>query len=61
MRSERRPNGRDPITRMTEPRERSSSVSYRPEGGWLEGEMLDLYAAILIVIPVALFLKSLWM
>ena len=28
--------------------------------GVLEGELLDLYGAILIVVPVALFLKSLW-
>jgi hypothetical protein len=28
--------------------------------GLLEGELLDLYGAILIVVPVALFLKSLW-
>ena len=28
--------------------------------GLLEGELLDLYAAILIVVPLALFLKSLW-
>jgi len=28
--------------------------------GPLHGELLDLYVAILIVIPVALFLKSLW-
>jgi len=26
----------------------------------LEGELLDLYVAILIVVPVAIFLKSLW-
>jgi hypothetical protein len=26
----------------------------------LDGELLDLYAAILIVVPVAFFLKSLW-
>jgi hypothetical protein len=26
----------------------------------LHGELLDLYMAILIVIPVSLFLKSLW-
>jgi hypothetical protein len=26
----------------------------------LEGELLDLYAAILIVVPVAFFFKSLW-
>jgi hypothetical protein len=28
--------------------------------GLLDDELLDLYAAILIVVPVALFLKSLW-
>jgi hypothetical protein len=26
----------------------------------LEGELLDLYGAILIVVPVAFFFKSLW-
>jgi len=26
----------------------------------LEGELVDLYVAILIVVPVATFLKSLW-
>jgi hypothetical protein len=31
-----------------------------PPLGLLEGELLDLYGAILIVVPVALFLKSLW-
>jgi len=31
-----------------------------PNGGLLEGELLDLYGAILIVVPLALFLKSLW-
>ena len=28
--------------------------------GPLHGELLDLYVAILIVVPLALFLKSLW-
>lgn len=28
--------------------------------GPLDLELMDLYAAILIVVPVALFLKSLW-
>ncbi len=28
--------------------------------GLFEGELMDLYAAILIVVPLALFLKSLW-
>ena len=27
---------------------------------FLEGELLDLYAAIVIVVPIALFLRSLW-
>jgi len=27
---------------------------------FLESELLDLYAAILIAVPVALFIKSLW-
>ena len=34
---------------------------HQPSTGLLEGELLDLYGAILIVVPVALFLKSLWM
>jgi hypothetical protein len=28
--------------------------------GLFEGELMDLYVAILIVVPLALFLKSLW-
>jgi len=31
-----------------------------PKAGLLEGELADLYIAILIVVPLALFLKSLW-
>jgi hypothetical protein len=30
-----------------------------PNAGLLEGELLDLYIAIVIVVPLALFLKSL--
>jgi hypothetical protein len=30
----------------------------QPSTGPLDGELLDLYAAILIVVPLALFLKS---
>ena len=46
-----------------------SAATARPAGvaqdhprhtGLLEGELLDLYGAILIVVPMALFLKSLW-
>jgi len=32
----------------------------KPNAGPLEGELLDIYGAILIAIPLALFLKSLW-
>ena len=28
--------------------------------GLFDGELMDLYVAILIVVPLALFLKSLW-
>jgi len=34
-----------------------------PEPSWrslFEGELMDVYAAILIVVPLSLFLKSLW-
>jgi hypothetical protein len=38
----------------------SPAVPQRPSPGPFEGELMDLYAAILIVVPIALFLKSLW-
>jgi hypothetical protein len=38
-----------------------AAQDHQPHTGLLEGELLDLYGAILIVVPVALFLKSLWM
>jgi hypothetical protein len=31
----------------------------RPSAGPLDGELLDLYAAIVIIVPLALFLKLL--
>jgi hypothetical protein len=31
-----------------------------PKSSLLDGELADLYAAIVIVVPLALFLKSLW-
>lgn len=37
----------------------TSTLEHRDE--LLDGEMLDLYAAILIAVPLALFLKSLWL
>ena len=38
----------------------ASPVPQRPTRGPFEGELMDLYVAILIVLPLALFLKSLW-
>ena len=38
----------------------AQAISRDTDKGPLHGELLDLYMAILIVIPVALFLKSLW-
>ena len=38
-----------------------AAQDHQPNRRLLEGELLDLYGAILIVVPVALFLKSLWM
>lgn len=35
----------------------AQDLHYEPAGP-LDGELLDLYAAILIVVPLALFLKS---
>ena len=32
----------------------------KPVRGPFESELMDLYVAILIVVPLALFLKSLW-
>ncbi len=32
----------------------------KPASGPFESELMDLYVAILIVVPLALFLKSLW-
>ena len=40
---------------------KSARVAPEPSArGILEGELMDLYVAILIVVPLALFLKSLW-
>jgi hypothetical protein len=41
----------------------SKSARATPEPsarGLFDGELMDLYVAILIVVPLALFLKSLW-
>jgi hypothetical protein len=41
---------------------KSARVTPEPAAtrGLFEGELMDLYVAILIVVPLALFLKSLW-
>ena len=41
-------------------RESTSTTDDRTANRLLDGELLDLYAAILIVVPVAMFLRSLW-
>lgn len=38
----------------------SAEPDKRTANRLLEGELLDLYAAILIVVPIAVFLRSLW-
>jgi hypothetical protein len=43
----------------TDPKRHAVIHHDEPNAGLLEGELLDLYAAILIVVPLALFLKSL--
>jgi len=40
---------------------KSAQATQEPSAnGLFEGELMDLYVAILIVVPLALFLKSLW-
>ena len=34
-------------------------LNHEPSRGPLDGELIDLYAAILIVVPIALLLKAL--
>lgn len=46
---------------VTTPHRRASSgTSERTVNRLLDGELLDLYVAILIVVPVAMVLRSLW-
>jgi hypothetical protein len=40
--------------------EASRMATDRTDHGPLAGELMDLYVAMIIVIPVAFFLKSLW-
>lgn len=41
-------------------RQADSQTNDRTVNRLLDGELLDLYVAILIVVPVAMFLRSLW-
>ncbi len=46
---------------VTTPRRQANSrTNERTVNRLLDGELLDLYVAILIVVPVAMFLRSLW-
>ena len=45
------------IVDLSKPAQSAPEPSAR---GLFEGELMDLYVAILIVVPLALFLKSLW-
>lgn len=40
--------------------ETSNMTQDHSDHGPLAGELMDLYVAMLIVIPIAFFLKSLW-
>jgi hypothetical protein len=48
-------------TRILEAPPPTAAIENREGASLLEGELLDLYASLLIVIPIALFLKSLWL
>ena len=47
------------LPKRSQHRDVSRTSSSDVEGPF-DGELLDLYVAILIVVPLALFLKSLW-
>jgi hypothetical protein len=54
----RRGDGAGADTKTSDPAKSHHAPYDAP--GLLDDELLDLYAAILIVVPLALFLKSLW-
>ncbi len=54
------PTGRSVDATAAEKKAPVASHASYDTPGLLDDELLDLYAAILIVVPVALFLKSLW-
>ncbi len=46
--------------KFKEASERSNMTQDQSDHGPLAGELLDLYVAMLIVIPIAFVVKSLW-
>lgn len=46
--------------KSTHATDKPSVASKQPNHNPLVGELMDLYIAMIIVIPVAFFLKSLW-
>ncbi len=46
--------------RIVDLRKPAQAVPEPTSRGLFDGELVDLYVAILIVVPLALFLKSLW-
>jgi len=42
------------------PSKTQAQVVHQDHQGPLDGELLDLYIAILVAVPLACFLKSLW-
>jgi hypothetical protein len=48
------------IMKSKQASETSNMTQDHSDHGPLAGELMDLYAAMLIVIPIALVLKSLW-
>ncbi|HTR82926.1 MAG TPA: hypothetical protein VMI56_00510 [Reyranella sp.] len=48
------------VTFMRETLRRDISNAKKPHARVMEGELFDLYAAIVVAIPLLLLLKSLW-
>lgn len=59
MASLHRPRGVNAMRTIDLPKTTHSTHS-EPAHGPFDGDLMDLYVAILIVVPLALFLKSLW-
>jgi hypothetical protein len=51
---------RAPSRAVSSPKETRAQVTHQDDQGPLDGELLDLYVAILIVVPFAWLLRSWW-